>query len=274
MKQVFIAMGLLLSLGAYAQSNIPVCFSFNGYKGVYYLDSVKPSTEHFGTLQDTTYTFTPGEHHFYVDGEVASDMKFNVSTTGAVNITTNTDAATVSYTTTPNNTKVAKITFNTATITIKSCGAAYFICSDRAPYPHFQTGNTNKFTLIKGLSYLMATGFSCASVPVTTIPGRETITYFPENFYIHIDSLGNVHPQDATVAGDNFAAKYKGNVMVFNTAKITINPIDYNATELKIDGLGSFKSKATVRLIKGVGTVIKYRSNQQDYYKMHLIVPY
>jgi hypothetical protein len=272
MKQVCITMGLLLSLGAYAQTNMPVRFRFSGYTGVYYLDSVRPSTEHFGTPQDTTYTFTQGLHHFYVDGQLASDMQFVVSTNGDVNITSNADAATISYTTTPNNAKVATITFNTATIAIKSCGAAYFICSDRAPYPHYQTGNTNKFTLIKGLSYLMATGFSTASVPVNTI---DTIKkYFPENFYIHIDSLGNVHPQDSTVAGDNFAAKYKANVMVFNTAKVTIDPKDYNATELKIEGLGSFRSRTTVRLIKGVGTVIKYRNDQQDYYKMHLIVPY
>jgi hypothetical protein len=243
-----------------AQTKFDVCLSFNGYTGFYFLDRKGSEPWYLGKgIIDTVFTLKPGTHDFEISGGYPyAGMNFTVDETGKVTINTNRDAATIKDSVNNGKRIMDKIIFNTTNVTIKPNGAPYCISADIKPYPIYQNNSKPKtFTLIKGLSYMVATGFSF-SCPI-------------EHFFFHVDKLGNVSPNDTLAATDIFAATYKGNVVSFNTKKIKINPADYHTTHFKI-GLDTFYKSTEVNLIRGIGTAIKYPTKQD--YRIHLIVPY
>jgi hypothetical protein len=259
-----------------AQTKFDVCLSFNGYTGFYFLDRDGSKPEccwYLGKgLIDTVFSLTAGTHAFEISGGYPNaGMNFTVHETGKVTIATNPDAATIKDSVNNGN-RIAKIIFNTTNVTIKPNGAFYCISADIKdrvqPYPKYQNNSKPKtFTLIKGLSYMVATGFLSAVIPIGN--GKY---YIPDHFFFHVDKLGNVSPKDTLLATDICAATYKGNVVSFITKKIKINPADYHTTHLKIDELGTFNKPIKVKLIRGIGTAIKYPTKQD--YRTHLIVPY
>jgi len=250
-----------------AQTKFDVCLSFNGYTGFYFLDRDGSKPEccwYLGKgLIDTVFSLTPGTHAFEISGGYPyAGVNFTVDETGKVTIDTNPDAATIKDSVNNGN-RMAKIIFNTTNVTIKPNGAFYCISADIKdrvkPYPKYQNNSKPKtFTLIKGLSYMVATGFGFSNSI--------------EFFFFHVDKLGNVSPNDTLLATDICAATYKGNVVSFITKKIKINPADYHTTHLKIDELGTFNKPIKVKLIRGIGTAIKYPTKQD--YRIHLRVPY
>jgi hypothetical protein len=268
MKQLFFVLCIITSITTYAQPKFEVCLSFKGYTGVYYLDRQGSQPIYKGKgLIDTVFSLTAGIHVFEINGYSFAGMNFIVDETGKVSIATNPDAATIKDSVN-NGKRIAKIIFNTTNITIKPNGAPYCLSADLIPYPKYQSNTQPKtFTLIKGLSYMVATGFLGSNVP-----SDFGNSYCPELFFFHVDKLGNVSPNDTLVATDIFAATYKGNVVSFNTKKIKINPSDYHTTQLMINGLGTFKKPTEVKLIRGIGTPLKYLTKQV--YRIHLIVPY
>ena len=249
-----------LSFSSVAQ-NFPVRFVFNGYKGNYFIDSYNPVF----SGKDTTFLLPAGPHTFGIIGYTFAEFTFNVDNTGKVSGISNSIAAyekdeNMNYS--HNTPALPTIIFNTTNVTINPNGAVYCFSAFDKPYPLYQaSGKQQTFRLIKGLGYFIATQFSgdvikCPDYPDYTIP---------ELFFFNVDASGKVHPNDAAPV-DIIAAQYNGSTLLLNTENVTLDPKEFGATLIRVEGYGNKTAKTTYPFIKGLGRTIRYTSGGTDKY--------
>lgn len=263
---------ILLGVTSANAQKFPVYISLNGYEG----NCVVDTDEVPETKPELVLNLKPGAHRFGVNkGVEYTQFGFFVDELGKVYGITNTDAAFLKDTTvmTPQGNKViAKIVCKTTKVTIDPNGAIYSFSAAYRPYPNFQPGNKKKtFTLIKGLSYFIASSYNSFTMggkceKYTDVNGKVTCVLeggykVPDLFLFTVDAGGNVKRYSDDPI-HTMAATYGGATIKLNTVKVTIDPKDFRSTSISMPGDPVVYKKATTfTLIKGLGLPVKYSSD-------------
>ena len=263
MKNLLRSVLLILVVSVFTNAtaqNFPVRFSFNGYKGNYFIDNYNP----IFSGKDTTFLLTAGPHTFGINGYTFAEVNFNVDNAGKVSGISNSVAAyekdaDISY---GKAAVVPCIIFNTANVTINPNGAVYCFSAFDNPYPLYQTtGKQQTFRLIKGLGYFIATQFSGNAIKSPDYPDYT----IPELFFFNVDAAGKVHPNDAAPV-DMIAAQYSGSTLILNTENVTLDPKEFSTGMIRVEGYGNKTVNTTVSYLKGLGRSIRYNSGGTDRY--------
>ncbi|WP_336518548.1 hypothetical protein [Pollutibacter soli] len=235
----------------------PVYFSFQGFKGKYYIDKYQPVYNAPSSGSDTLFDLPAGTHTFGVDDPFAK-VDFTIDAGGKISKVSNNIAATA-IDTVVNGVQCSKLIFHTSKIFIDASSASFILSAHNNPYPTYQNGN-KYYYLIKGFSYYIASDLSALTIPGLNYPGNT----IPTLFWFSVDEKGNVQPKDSTIV-NLLAARYKKNKLIFNTIPVKINLKDYRANEITIKGHPPIKKDSKLYFIRGLGTLLEYKVDNVDF---------